>query len=120
MPLTATQRRQRAQLRRAAAAVDKRGFCRWHLMDKKGRVCIRGAMYLACGVNPKTDPGKTMNAKDLMVIRAIDRKVTITLGGLNPAAWNNTVARSKRDLIRVLLDTAKRIGAKPVMKKAAR
>ena len=93
-----------AQLRKAASLLDKRGHVKGHLEDAKGRVCMMGAINLACTGDASNCGGRSFDLLD-RVERYLQRKFKKRY--VSAIEWNNMASRRKSQVVEALREAAR-------------
>lgn len=87
----------RMLLLKAADEIEKCGWCRHHLRDPHGSLCIAGAINVASSGDPYWTDKHDPYAALALVSRSLHAEGACGVAQ-NAVEWNNRVARSKEDV----------------------
>ena len=88
-------------LLKAADVIEERGWCKYHLCDPHGQLCIAGAINVASSGDPYWSDKHDPYAALVLVTRSLHAEGTLSISK-NAVEWNNTQARTKEDVIGAL------------------
>ncbi len=94
-------------LLKAVDVILDRGWCQNTLNTPDGRVCLEGALVLAAGVHPAAVHGSVSYEQAYDTFYAALHAVNQVLP-LPAFAWNDEMATSQDDVVRVLKEAAER------------